>query len=63
MSQSNASASQPELEWIQLKKDFDADRVESPQDKFIRKFKQNPLVPLGTCTMIKNKKKMTNDHF
>lgn len=50
MSQSNSPASiQPELEWIQMKKDFDADRefVESPQGKFIRKFKQNPLVPIG----------------
>lgn len=48
---------QPELEWIQMKKEFDADKqVESPQDKFMRKFKQNPLVPIGKFTT--NKEEM-----
>lgn len=47
MAQPNAAASNVELEWIQMRKDFDADGMESPRDKFMRKFKQNPLVPVG----------------
>ncbi|XP_070495730.1 HIG1 domain family member 2A, mitochondrial [Chironomus tepperi] len=41
--------SQPELEWIQMKKDFDSERAneETAKEKFIRKFKANPLVPIG----------------
>jgi ribosomal protein L39E len=40
---------QPELEWIQMKKEFDIEHAkeEGAKEKFIRKFKQNPLVPVG----------------
>lgn len=51
---SSSAASQPELEWIQMKKDFDAERidgVETAREKFMRKFKQNPLVPIGELTL------------
>lgn len=50
MTQAQGAAKEtPELEWIQMKKDFDLERAneESAKDKFIRKFKQNPLVPIG----------------
>ncbi|KAG5682721.1 hypothetical protein PVAND_012055 [Polypedilum vanderplanki] len=50
MAQEATIAKQPELEWIQMKKDFDNERAheeESAKEKFIRKFKQNPLVPIG----------------
>jgi Hypoxia induced protein conserved region len=42
-------AEQPELEWIQMKKEFDSERFEpeSGKDKLIRKFKENPFVPIG----------------
>ncbi|CRL04056.1 CLUMA_CG017169, isoform A [Clunio marinus] len=37
-----------ELEWIQMRKEFSADSgVETNKEKFIRKFKSNPLVPTG----------------
>ena len=47
-SESTARAAQ-ELEWIQMRKDFDADRqgIETTREKFMRKFKSNPLVPIG----------------
>lgn len=40
---------QPELEWIQMKKSFDDERAheEGAKEKFVRKFKQNPMVPIG----------------
>lgn len=41
---------QPELEWIQMKKDFDMERLQAEEGgiaKFKRKFKENPLVPIG----------------
>lgn len=40
-------ANTPELEWIQMRKDFDKDQIETGKEKFIRKFKQNPLIPIG----------------
>lgn len=46
MAQPNA-VSQPELEWIQMRKDFSEDQIETSREKFLRKFKQNPLVPIG----------------
>lgn len=42
-----SSSSSPELEWIQMRRDFDKDRIETGKEKFIRKFKQNPLIPIG----------------
>lgn len=50
MSQAKIEENQPELEWIQMKKDFDLERVEFEEGgiaKFKRKFMENPLVPIG----------------
>lgn len=47
MAQSDTAAVQQELEWIQLKKDFGTTEIETGSDKFLRKFKQNPFVPIG----------------
>lgn len=50
MSQSKISEQQPELEWIQMKKDFDSQRLSEEEGgiaKFKRKFMENPMVPLG----------------
>lgn len=46
MAQPN-SINQQELEWIQMRKDFNEDKIETSREKFMRKFKQNPLVPIG----------------
>lgn len=54
MSQSKVEQKQPELEWIQMKKDFDRERFEEEEgglEKLKRKFKQNPLVPIGKNTI------------
>lgn len=48
----SSTSSQPELEWIQMRQDFDKDKMESPRDKFLRKFKQNPLVPIGALLLL-----------
>lgn len=45
MAQPNA-VDQSELEWVQLRRDI-YDQVETPREKFMRKFKQAPLVPIG----------------
>jgi hypothetical protein len=53
MTQPEASAASAQelaqLEWIQMKSDFDKDRqgIETTREKFMRKFKSNPLVPIG----------------
>lgn len=49
MTQAQEAHSTPELEWIQMKKDFDSERAneETAKEKFMRKFKANPLVPIG----------------
>lgn len=39
--------SQGELEWIQMRKHLLNEELETPKEKFIRKFKQSPLVPIG----------------
>lgn len=44
-------ANTPELEWIQMRKDFDKEQIETGKEKFIRKFKQNPLIPIGESIM------------
>lgn len=36
-----------DLEWIQLRKNLENDHVETIMEKFNRKFKQNPLIPIG----------------
>lgn len=43
----NSNNSNAELEWIQLKKDFDAEHGETAREKMTRKIKDNPFVPLG----------------
>lgn len=46
------ASTSPELEWIQMRKDFDKDQIETGKEKFIRKFKQNPLIPIGEFNVI-----------
>lgn len=43
-------ASQPEteLDWIQLRKEFGSVQTETTKEKLARKFKENPLVPIGS---------------
>jgi hypothetical protein len=36
-----------ELEWVQLQKDMDKLRGETAREKFVRKIKDNPVVPVG----------------
>lgn len=37
-----------DLDWIQLRKDLGpVNQVETTKEKFIRKFGENPFVPLG----------------
>lgn len=36
-----------QLEWIQMKKDFDASQPETAREKMLRKIRDNPFVPLG----------------
>jgi hypothetical protein len=50
MSQAKIEETKPELEWIQMKKDFDLERTQAEEGgiaKFKRKFQENPLVPIG----------------
>uniref|UniRef100_A0A336LYT3 CSON003966 protein n=1 Tax=Culicoides sonorensis TaxID=179676 RepID=A0A336LYT3_CULSO len=43
--------SEAELEWIQMVRDMDSlPKPETQREKFIRKFNQNPFVPIG-CLM------------
>jgi hypothetical protein len=37
----------PELEWIQMRRQIGSVDVETTADKFRRKIKENPLVPIG----------------
>lgn len=46
MSEKNASK-EFELEWIQLRKDLNMEVGETSREKFLRKFKSNPAVPIG----------------
>ncbi|XP_037938081.1 HIG1 domain family member 2A, mitochondrial [Teleopsis dalmanni] len=39
--------SNEELEWIQMRRDFDSLRQETVKEKMLRKIKSNPLVPIG----------------
>ncbi|KAL7642756.1 UNVERIFIED_CONTAM: hypothetical protein RMT77_006044 [Armadillidium vulgare] len=41
-----------ELEWVDLRKDIAARQsfTETSSDKFVRKFKENPFVPIGCLT-------------
>ncbi|XP_063709432.1 HIG1 domain family member 2A, mitochondrial [Culicoides brevitarsis] len=40
--------SESDLEWVQMVKDIDnLPRAETQVQKFVRKFKQNPFVPIG----------------
>lgn len=36
-----------DLDWIQMRRDFDASREETTKEKMLRKIKENPLVPIG----------------
>ncbi|KAK7793544.1 hypothetical protein R5R35_000385 [Gryllus longicercus] len=47
----SSSTDLSQFDWLQLKKDIDSEmKIESTEQKFIRKFKENPLVPIG-CTV------------
>ncbi len=46
MSESSGNDEQ-EFDWVQFKKDYAVSQVESKKEKLIRKFKENPLVPIG----------------
>ena len=51
MTQPNVAATaDSDLEWIQMRRDFNEIQVESGAQKFVRKFKQNPMVPIGKFT-------------
>lgn len=55
MSTAKIGDQQPELEWIQMKKDFDLARVQEEEGgiaKFKRKFQENPLVPIGKISFL-----------
>lgn len=51
MAQPNA-VTENELEWIQMKKDLDAQHMETTREKMARKLNQNPLVPIGELYLI-----------
>ena len=36
-----------DLDWIQMRRDFDAIHPETTRDKMLRKINENPLVPIG----------------
>ncbi|XP_037026217.1 HIG1 domain family member 2A, mitochondrial [Bradysia coprophila] len=36
-----------QFDWVQFKKDYAVSRVETQKEKLVRKFKENPLVPVG----------------
>ena len=36
-----------DLDWIQMRRDFDAIHPETARDKMLRKINENPLVPIG----------------
>ncbi|KAK9879112.1 hypothetical protein WA026_003955 [Henosepilachna vigintioctopunctata] len=36
-----------QFDWVQLRKDMGTKVVETQSEKFIRKLKENPLVPIG----------------
>lgn len=53
---SSPASEEMEFDWVQLHQDMEkVMRTESAGEKFMRKFKENPLVPIGKCTKIKNK--------
>jgi hypothetical protein len=42
-----ASTPPPDLDWIQLRKDYASLMPETSKEKMVRKLKENPLVPIG----------------
>lgn len=44
---SSAAQSDPELEWIQMRRQINSVDAETTREKFARKFKENPLIPVG----------------
>ncbi|XP_063231253.1 HIG1 domain family member 2A, mitochondrial [Bacillus rossius redtenbacheri] len=47
MSSKTHENGEQDIDWVQLRKDMDSIRVETIQEKFERKFKENPFVPIG----------------
>ena len=42
------NTNEPQFDWIKLHREIRANvSVETTQEKFIRKFKENPFVPIG----------------
>lgn len=46
MSKTNAT-DEEQFDWVQFKKDYADTNVETQKEKLVRKFKENPLVPIG----------------
>lgn len=46
-SESAAAQQNPELEWIQMRRAIGSVDAETTSEKFMRKLKSNPLVPIG----------------
>lgn len=44
---STPTITERDLEWIQMKKEFDKMKTETAKEKMVRKIGENPLVPLG----------------
>jgi hypothetical protein len=42
----------PELDWIQLRKDYADLTPETSKEKMVRKIKENPLVPIGEFALV-----------
>lgn len=36
-----------EFDWIKLRQDYENNNIETTKDKFVRKLKEQPLVPIG----------------
>lgn len=46
MSKTNTT-DEEQFDWVQFKKDYADTNVETQKEKLVRKFKENPLVPIG----------------
>lgn len=42
-----SAKNEPELDWIQLRKDFGSIHAETTREKMDRKLRENPFVPIG----------------
>jgi hypothetical protein len=59
--QSHVHTPPPDLDWIQLRKDYADLTPETSKEKMVRKIKENPLVPIGKFHFqLLNNRMMTN---